>query len=166
MASIGLWLFLWADFVKKKGIDLLLRAADPELELVLCGAGSQIPPQPGTRVLGLVDQSTLAEVYRAADVLVLPSEGEGFPLVVQEALASGLPVVVTDNEVNRDYLDETVAVFTARSPDAIRENTLALLRSPDLRRRMGTAGRMWAVRHFDWEDSVDRYLELYSQAKQ
>jgi glycosyltransferase involved in cell wall biosynthesis len=97
---------------------------------------------------------------------VLPSEGEGFPLVVQEALASGLPVVVTDNEANREYLDETVASFTPRSPDAIREKTLALLRSPDLRRRMGTAGRLWAVKHFDWEDSVDRYLELYQQTHQ
>ena len=44
----------------------------------------------------------LAELYRASDVFVLPSQGEGFPLVVQEALACGLPVVCGDESTGAD----------------------------------------------------------------
>ncbi len=146
-------------FVPKKGMHLLLEARASDFDLVLCGDeldGANV------RTLGKLDQKTLAEVYRAADVLVLPSEGEGFPLVVQEAMASGLPVVVTDNSENREYLDETVARFVTRDPSEIREAIQSLVRSPGLKERMGAAARRWAVERFDWEKCVDRYIQLYS----
>lgn len=146
-------------FVRKKGVRLLLQARTEDFELILCGdevEGANV------RTLGRLDQRTLAEVYRAADVLVLPSEGEGFPLVVQEAMASGLPVIITDNPENREYLDDTVARFVQRDATAIRDAILTFVREPDLRERMGVAARRWAVERFDWEKCVDRYLELYS----
>jgi len=147
-------------FVRKKGVNLLLEARADDFELILCGDeldGANV------RTLGKLDQTTLAEVYRAADVLVLPSEGEGFPLVVQEAMASGLPVIVTDNPENREYLDDTVARFVPRDPKAIREAIQSLVREPGRRERMGVAARQWTVEHFDWERCVDRYVELYSR---
>jgi glycosyltransferase involved in cell wall biosynthesis len=146
-------------FVRKKGVELLLEARANDFELILCGDELD---GVNVRTLGKLDQTTLAEVYQAADVLVLPSEGEGFPLVVQEAMASGLPVIVTDNPENREYLDDTVARFVARDSTAIREAIQTFAREPDVRDRMGAAARQWAVEHFDWERCVDRYLELYS----
>jgi glycosyltransferase involved in cell wall biosynthesis len=145
--------------VRKKGVELLLEARANDFELILCGDELD---GVNVRTLGKLDQTTLAEVYQAADVLVLPSEGEGFPLVVQEAMASGLPVIVTDNPENREYLDDTVARFVARDSTAIREAIQTFAREPDVRDRMGAAARQWAVEHFDWERCVDRYLELYS----
>jgi glycosyltransferase involved in cell wall biosynthesis len=146
-------------FVRKKGMSLLLQARSKDFELVLCGDERS---NGHVRTLGRLDQRALAEVYRAADVLVLPSEGEGFPLVVQEAMASGLPVILTDNPENREYLDDSVARFVPRDPAAIREAIQNLVHDPRLRGRMGVAARRWAVDHFDWEKCVDRYLELYS----
>lgn len=74
----------------KKGLDLLVQALgdDPRHELVVVGDGADgLPPGEGrVRILGAIDQQTLAELYRAVDLLALPSEGEGLPLVVQEAL--------------------------------------------------------------------------------
>ena len=149
-------------FVRKKGVDLVLEAAHSEFDLVLCGRnGVKLAKQQSVRVVGPVEQRELSELYQASDVLVLPSRGEGFPLVVQEAMACGLPVIVTDNDENREYLNESVARFTTREPGAIRENILALLRSPDRRAQMGRAARRWAVEQFDWERTVDQYLELY-----
>jgi len=84
-------------FVEKKGLAALrdLAAANPGWNLSLVGSGPIDPNAWGldnVQVLGRKDRAALAELYRAADALVLPSVGEGFPLVVQEAMASGLPV--------------------------------------------------------------------------
>src|SRR6202008_680383 len=48
---------------------------------------------PNVRVYSALSGSTLVPLYRASDVLLLPSVGEGFPLVVQEALACGLRII-------------------------------------------------------------------------
>ena len=56
--------------------------------------------------LGPVSDADLERLYRAADVLAFPSVAEGFGLVVLEALASGLPVVASDIDVLRGYLDD------------------------------------------------------------
>ncbi|NDJ61265.1 MAG: glycosyltransferase family 4 protein [Chloroflexi bacterium] len=151
--------------VQKKGIDLVVAAArlDSNFDVVICGKDTErlAEAPPNVRVIGLVDQPTLAELYQAADVLLLPSEGEGFPLVVQEALASGLPVIVSDDAVYREYLDETVAVFTERDPGAILAAIQSLLASDQQRRRMGETARAWAVERFDWAQTAQRYLDVY-----
>lgn len=60
-------------------------------------------------IVGSVDQSRLADEYRRAHVLVLPSLGEGFALVVPEAMSTGLPCIVTErtgsHEVVRDGIN-------------------------------------------------------------
>jgi starch synthase len=89
-------------------------------------------------------------VYRAADVLVLPSLLEGSALVVLEAMASGLPVIVTEN-TGADAVRDGVEGFVvpARSPEAIAAR-IEELASPELRRRMGGAARARALA-FGWD---------------
>jgi glycosyltransferase involved in cell wall biosynthesis len=85
-------------FVEKKGLNVLraLAAARPEMSFVLAGGGP-IDPEgwglPNVIVKRGVAGERLAMLYRAADAFVLPSVGEGYPLVVQEALATGLPIL-------------------------------------------------------------------------
>ena len=85
-------------FVEKKGLNVLraLAARRPGIRFVLAGTGPLDPEAWGlANVMVRRDLSgaRLAALYRAADAFVLPSVGEGYPLVVQEALASGLPIL-------------------------------------------------------------------------
>jgi alpha-maltose-1-phosphate synthase len=85
-------------YVEKKGLTVLraLAKARPDLLFLLVGNG---PIRPGdwqlenVQDLGIKSPGALADLYRSADLLLLPSVGEGYPLVIQEAMACGLPVV-------------------------------------------------------------------------
>lgn len=96
----GIALFV-GRFVEKKGLPLLreLAARMPDVTFVLAGRGPLDPVAwqlPNVVVRQGLAGEGLAGLYRAADAFVLPSTGEGYPLVMQEALASGLPVVCSD----------------------------------------------------------------------
>jgi len=97
LGSAGLRLLFVGRFVEKKGLAALRELAinRPDCEFVLVGDGPINPASwglPNVTMLGRRTRQELARLYRACDGLVLPSIGEGYPLVVQEALASGLSV--------------------------------------------------------------------------
>ncbi|QEL13250.1 glycosyltransferase family 4 protein [Limnoglobus roseus] len=111
--------------LETKGVPLLLAASDTRFDLVFCGPGdvSMLGPLPRTGVVYLPPrpQAELRTLYHAADVLVLPAEvREGFPLVVQEALSCGLPVVLGYDPGFEPYGDLPGLVFTERTVEAVR----------------------------------------------
>jgi glycosyltransferase involved in cell wall biosynthesis len=87
--------------VAKKGIGIVKAVASalPSAKFLVAGVSPQGAMDWGTsqvRELGYVAPKRLREIYQAADVLILPSYSEGFPLVVQEALVEGCAVLTTD----------------------------------------------------------------------
>src|SRR5690606_19748488 len=95
------------------------------------------------RFAGAVDFRAMPDVLALCDVVVMPSEREGASLVYLEAHAAERALVASDipaaREVVRD--GETGLLFPTGDVDALAERTLALLRDPDLRRRIAAAGR-------------------------
>lgn len=94
-------------FVEKKGLRILREMAlrAPEISWAFAGKGPLDPRQWGSENVHVYSDlwgAAISELYRASDLLVLPSTGEGLPLVMQEALASGLPVVCSAETVSAD----------------------------------------------------------------
>lgn len=83
---------------RAKRADLLADAARllPDVVFVFAGPGALDDPPPNAQLLGAQPSEELADLYRAADLFVLPSARESFSLTVYEAAASGLPVIVCD----------------------------------------------------------------------
>ncbi len=85
-------------FIDKKGLPVIQRLAPmlPDWRFWLAGHGPIDPESwylPNVHVFRGREGRALAELYQAADLLILPSYGEGFPLVIQEAMACGLPII-------------------------------------------------------------------------
>jgi glycosyltransferase involved in cell wall biosynthesis len=94
-------------FVEKKGLPILAHMVRqrPEIQWVFAGWGHLDPEAWGAPNVSVVrgrSGADLAPLYQSSDVFVLPSKGEGFPLVIQEALACGLPVVCSAETAEAD----------------------------------------------------------------
>jgi glycosyltransferase involved in cell wall biosynthesis len=107
-----------------------------------------------------VPQEQLPALYQSADVFVFPSLIEGMPLVVLEAMASGLPVITTTHgpgDIVRDGVDGFFVPI--RDPEAIAMRLEQLYRDPALRAQMGRNAREQAMR-YTWDSYAARTADL------
>lgn len=112
-------------------------------------------------LLGTVSDEELVAWYHAADAFVFPSVKEGWGLAVLEALAAGLPVVTTDIEVFREYLDnETALLVPPGDAEQLAAALVRLVDEPELRKRLQSTGPGIAGR-FTWEACAARHTEIY-----
>jgi glycosyltransferase involved in cell wall biosynthesis len=149
--------------VAKKGLDHALAAAlaaSGAWELVVVGPGE--PPRgtpPGVELLGAVAPARAAELYRAADAFLLPSRGEGFPITAQEAMASGLPVVLADEPGYAPYVDGADGGVRLAPTDAtaLVAAVGAVLADPGA----GSRAADHARRAFSWERAASEHEALW-----
>ena len=115
----------------------------------------------GDRLRLLGYREDVAALLAAADIFVLPSHFEGLPMSVIEAMLCGLPVVATDIRGPREQVVEgdTGLLVPMGDAGALRDAIARLAADPDLRHRMGEAGRDRAVELFDETKTVAHALD-------
>jgi glycosyltransferase involved in cell wall biosynthesis len=154
--------------VEKKGLPIVLGAAErlPDVRFLVAGDGplrGLLERKAGNvTALGAVPLEEMGRLYHAADAVLLPSQGEGLPLFVQEAMACGLGAVVSEDEV---YAADLVAAGACRGAqrdpaafgDALRG---ALAAGAEERAR----ARAYAVERWGLDRTIEHHLAVIAAA--
>jgi glycosyltransferase involved in cell wall biosynthesis len=167
------------SLVPLKGVDVLLRAFSSlaggeryRLRLVYHNAGAEnayrrlcaeLGIAERVEFVGTVPSAGLGEIYRDADLFVLPSRGEALPSVITEALLCGVPVVATDVGGVAEQVDKYGVVVQPGSVEALAAGLEEVLEKQSLFASLATEMHEYARRKFDPALMVDRHCELYDQ---
>jgi len=160
-ASDGYLLFVGAIQARKDPIAAVDAAKEVGLPLVVAGpakdaALARTLRERGAELRGYVEKPQLADLYRGAACLVLPSRFEGFGLPVLEAMACGTPVVAADDPAMREVGgDAAVYAETGGLADAIRQ----VLAERESRVRAG----LERARSFSWDVAAERAVAAYRE---
>lgn len=154
--------------VPGKGIVTVLRtlpdllAEFPDLRYRVAGSGPDRPRLEAlagelgvahvVEFLGGFPNQALPDVYRSAHIFVMPAH-ESFGIVYLEASASGLPVVAGRSGGTAEAVreGETGLLVAPDDPQELAATLSRLLREPELRHRLGQAGRRWVETEMNWE---------------
>ncbi len=163
-----------------KGPDMLLEAfigiADkyPDLHLVFAGPDGgllkllqlMVRKQGLTdriHFIGYVSQGIKAEIYRAAQFLVIPSRQEAMSIVVLEAGIVGTPVLLTDCCGFDEVSSVGGGVVVSASVDGLSVGLVRLLENQSNLRVMGENLQSYVRKNFTWAVTVERFIDLYQQ---
>lgn len=145
---------------QKLEIDLVLVGKrDPKNEALWQQIHSQ---GEWVRYVGEVTDEELANLYRGAEVFVLPSFREGFGLPVVEAMACGTPVIVSDRTSLPEIAGDAALIFNANHVDELSSLLYNVLSDSQLRKKLSQKGLERAT-HFSWKKTAQQTLAVYQK---
>ncbi|MDZ4817755.1 MAG: glycosyltransferase [Planctomycetota bacterium] len=147
---------------QQSDVDLLL-VGDGPLRAVLEQQVADLQIQSRVHFLGI--RHDIPDILRATDVFALTSLSEAASLTLLEAMASAVPVVVTNVGGNPEIVREGVdGRLVPRGDDVQLSKALnELLSNPDLACKLGSAARQRVLEHFRIQDTIDQYYRLYEK---
>ncbi|MEL6980836.1 MAG: glycosyltransferase [Actinomycetota bacterium] len=168
--------------VEQKGLGVLFESMQhllpeyPNLSLTVVGDGphreslSRRAAAMGlgdhVEFVGAKSQAEVVELLAKADLFVLPSYAEGVPVVVMEALGSGIPVVASFVGGMAELVEDDQTGFLVRpgDPDQLADRIGRLVGDPELRARLGTNGRNRVAAEFDADAEATRLGTLFADS--
>jgi glycosyltransferase involved in cell wall biosynthesis len=151
--------------IMHKSAQLVLIGDGPDrAQLERCIAESELPAE-AVRFAGRLPVASVINWLQASDVFALVSSNEGFPCSLVEAMAVGLPSVVSDIPANVQLIvhNENGLLAAQRNEDGIAAALDRLLSDEPLRRRLGAAARLEVVEKYSVEKVIARYEQLFQE---
>ena len=159
---------------KEKGIHYLIKAyqqLNTSMRLVIVGEQREgdkylselkelAGKNPNILFTGIATGDLWREWYSNAGVFVLPSEIEGLPTSLLEAMSFGRCCLISDIAANREALGNTGAIFSNTSVTSLRQELEKLLDNPELRTELGQSAKKRADTVYGW-DSISKDLEKF-----
>jgi glycosyltransferase involved in cell wall biosynthesis len=159
-----------------KGVQYVLEAARRvplDLEVDIVGDGpyrSVLEAQAKhigkpVRFWGWIDRTgpEMRRLYHNSSVFVFPSEREGSPTVVQEAMSAGLAVVAADSAGTPEVVGDAGILVSPKDPAGIADALIRLAGDPALMEDLKQRARLRVEREFDWRELARRYVALYAE---
>lgn len=164
--------------IRGKGLQYIIphmekinRACEPEIYLTIVGDGpyreelERITREEKVSSYvsfeGKKNKQELYSYYSNADLFILPSESEGMPNVVLEAMAMGLPVIMTPCGGSRELIEGNGQIVPIESfVDAM----IALCNDAECRARMGKQSALLTRTKFSWQEQAGRYLKVFEKS--
>ncbi len=166
----------------KKGLDLLIPALESilasgiEFQFILAGSNPQnadyetqikVKIQNSilakyTTITGFVSGDRKNELLTNADLFVLPSYYENFGIAVAEAMAAGVPVVISDRvHISEDIRQAEAGWVGTLEVGAIASSIKSALLDPEERQRRGLNGKEYAKKYYDWDAIAQQTIDAY-----
>lgn len=173
--------------VEKKGLEYGIQAIaklatiNPNIEYKIIGDGilkeelqqlvRSLDIDNIVKILDPKDQQEIVEILNNSHIFLAPSvtsqkgDQEGIPVVLMEAMASGLPVVSTQHSGIPELVENGVSGFLVpeRDVDALAEKLGYLIEHPEIWAKMGKSGRTYVEEHYNIDKLNDRLVEIYQQ---
>ncbi len=170
-----------ARFIPRKGLDVLIKACGLllrmgyEFDCHFIGEGPeenrlrQLTREEGIgekiRFHGMMERSQLAAFLPTCDAFVLPSHAEGMPNAALEAMACGLPLILTDTGGSHELIQENGLIIEKNNVQALANALRILFDDPSRGIRWGQQSRA-RVQHFSWLQVAQQYRNLYYKCVQ
>ncbi|NPA82384.1 MAG: glycosyltransferase family 4 protein [Epsilonproteobacteria bacterium] len=113
--------------------------------------------------LGFLNEEELAKEYRNSDIFCIVSSYESFSIVTLEAMASSLPVIVSNVGYLPSLAEDNGIVVERDNVKALKEAILRLAKNRELREEMGKMGYEKVIKNYSWEESAKKVEKLYEK---